>query len=130
MRAGPEPCLEVEIPAAAMRVQSDDARARRGDRAGQVAELGGRHAKLRVQAAGPDFLVVTVAARRIQPQEDFASVEERWPVAQDRKVVDGHAQPAFQGPFVLGARGEIRREEQALALDSGHLRENAFDLGA
>ena len=99
----PKPALEIEIPAAAVGVEPDDARASRCDGLRQFRELLGWYAELRMKAAGTDFLVMAVSLPRIETEEYFPSAKKRGPGLQDVKVVDREPQSLRERPAVSDA---------------------------
>ena len=125
-----EPALEIEVAAAAVRVEPDHACASRRDRIRQLVELLGRNSKLRMEPAGSDFLVVAESARGVEPQEDLASCEQRSPGAQHIKVVDRNPESPLERPAVLLAWREVRREQDPFAGKARYCLEGTLDLGA
>ena len=56
-------------------------------------------------------------------------LEGLQPVLQHEQVVDGDVHAERQRALVLGARREVRREQDAIGLDAGNGLEHPLDLG-
>src|SRR5690554_5019227 len=100
-----------------MRMEADDARAGRADARLELVELEQRHAELRMRAGRADVLVMTAALPGIDAYEDLCAAEQLGPRLERVEIVEGKPHALLERPLVLGARREIRREQDPLAVN-------------
>ena len=112
------PVVDAEHTAAGVRVQSDDLRARCLDEALQLLDFEQRHAELRVHARGAHLVVMSAALTGIDTHEQLATLEQLRPLLERMQVVERDPDALLHRPFVFGARREVRREQDALAIDA------------
>src|SRR5690606_14957172 len=122
------PRLGRQDAAAGMRVQADDARARRPHTPLELVELEQRHAELRVRAGRADVLVMTASLPGVDTNEDVGAAEDLRPRLERVEIVEREPYALLDRPLVLGARREIRREQDALAVDVREKLEDPPDL--
>ena len=112
-----------------MGVQTDDAGARPGAASSASSgDLEQRHAELRVRAGGAHVLVMPSALPRVDADEKIAAAEQIRPMLQRIQIVQREPDFLLDGPGIFLARSEVRREEDALAVDAGKEPEHARNL--
>src|SRR5690606_8950850 len=94
----------------------------------ELVDLEKRHAELRVHAGRADVLVVAPALPRVDTDEHFLALEKLRPVLQGVEIVERDPDVLAERPLVLAARCEVRREQNALAVDARKELEDALDL--
>ncbi len=113
-RAHLRPVVDVEHAAAGMRMQAVDGDAARLRQPRDLIELFGRNAELRLGARGLHVVVMAAADAGVDAQEHALALEGIEPVLQHEQVVDGHVHAQRERALVLGARREVRREQDAI----------------
>ena len=114
--------------AARVRVQADDARAGLRRELDELVDLEQRNAELRVHAGRAHVLVMAAALARVDADEDLLALEALRPMLQRKQVVERHPDALLERLLVLCARREIRREQNALAVDVRQHLEHARNL--
>ena len=94
----------------------------------ELVDLEQRDAELRVHAGRAHVLVMAAALARVDADEDLLALEALRPMPQRKQVVERDPDALLERLLVLGARREIRREQNALAVEVRQHFEHARDL--
>src|SRR5262245_9457369 len=81
-----------------------------------------------MDAGRAHVLVVPAALSRVDTDEDLLALEALRPLTQRKQIVERDPDALLEGLLVLVTRREIRREQDALAVDVGEHAEHARDL--
>ena len=73
-----------------------------------------------MQAGRFDVLVMTATLPGVDPNKQLPVFEQFRPRFEWIQIVQGQLQTLFKGPFVLVARCEVRREQDATEINVGH----------
>ncbi len=117
------------MPGAQVRMQPDDARAVLARERAELVDLIERDTELRRGAAGLDLVVMATPDAEIDAQVNVAAGEQRAPLGQWMQRVERDAHAGFERSGVLGARREVRREQDVPGCDARDGGAHGVDFG-